>query len=56
MTKFAKKLGKIPVVVGNCCGFAANRMFFPYRQAAHFLIEHGVDMYKIDHVLEHFGM
>jgi len=56
MVKFSKKIGKIPVVVGNCVGFAANRMFFPYCQAAHFLIEHGVDPYRIDRVLEDFGM
>ena len=29
MVKFSKKIGKVPVVVGNCVGFAANRMFFP---------------------------
>ena len=42
MVKLSKKLKKIPVVVGNYVGFAANRMF-SYCQASHFLIEHGVD-------------
>merc|ERR1712228_1021780 len=56
MVKLSKKIGKTPVVVGNCVGFAANRMFFPYCQAAHFLIEHGVDPYRIDRCLQQFGM
>ncbi|VAH56917.1 unnamed protein product [Triticum turgidum subsp. durum] len=29
-----KIIKKIPVVVGNCTGFAVNRTFFPYTQAA----------------------
>lgn len=29
-----KKIRKTPVVVGNCTGFAVNRMFFPYTQSA----------------------
>jgi enoyl-CoA hydratase/3-hydroxyacyl-CoA dehydrogenase len=51
-----KKIRKTPVVVGNCTGFAVNRMFFPYTQAAIFLVEHGVDLYQIDRVISKFGM
>ncbi|KAI5581090.1 hypothetical protein BDE02_08G197900 [Populus trichocarpa] len=51
-----KKIRKTPVVVGNCTGFAVNRMFFPYTQAAIFLVEHGVDLYQIDRVITKFGM
>ena len=40
-----KRIKKTPVVVGNCTGFAVNRMFFPYTQAALLLVEHGVDPY-----------
>eukprot|EP01084_Bolivina_argentea_P290367 498746_1 len=56
MINFAKNINKIPVVIGNCVGFAANRMFAPYTQAAQFLIEHGVNPYRIDKVLQTFGM
>ncbi|XP_011003910.1 PREDICTED: glyoxysomal fatty acid beta-oxidation multifunctional protein MFP-a-like [Populus euphratica] len=51
-----KKIRKTPVVVGNCTGFAVNRMFFPYTQAAILLVEHGVDLYQIDRVITKFGM
>jgi enoyl-CoA hydratase/3-hydroxyacyl-CoA dehydrogenase len=42
--------------VGNCTGFAVNRMFFPYTQAAHMLANLGVDIYRIDKVITSFGM
>nr|ALN97002.1 multifunctional protein 2 [Populus tomentosa] len=51
-----KKIRKTPVLVGNCTGFAVNRMFFPYTQAAILLVEHGVDLYQIDRVITKFGM
>jgi len=52
----SKKIEKIPVVVGNCVGFTANRIFFPYGQAANLLTDCGVDPYHIDAALEKFGM
>ncbi|XP_062231207.1 peroxisomal fatty acid beta-oxidation multifunctional protein MFP2-like [Phragmites australis] len=52
----AKKIRKTPIVVGNCTGFAVNRMFFPYGQAAAFLVDYGLDVYHIDHVITQFGM
>ncbi|XP_021290212.1 peroxisomal fatty acid beta-oxidation multifunctional protein MFP2 [Herrania umbratica] len=51
-----KKIRKTPVVVGNCTGFAVNRMFFPYTQAGLFLVERGTDVYQIDRVITKFGM
>ncbi|KAF3603411.1 hypothetical protein F2Q69_00039060 [Brassica cretica] len=51
-----KKIKKTPVVVGNCTGFAVNRMFFPYTQAAMFLAERGTDPYIIDRAVSKFGM
>ncbi|KAI3938268.1 hypothetical protein MKW92_004636 [Papaver armeniacum] len=51
-----KNIKKTPVVVGNCTGFAVNRMFFPYSQAAILLVEHGTDVYKIDRAVSKFGM
>ncbi|ETO12139.1 hypothetical protein RFI_25238 [Reticulomyxa filosa] len=58
----SKRIDKIGVVVKDGTGFVANRMFYPYRQvfllcfAADFLIEHGVDPYRMDRALEQFGM
>ena len=51
-----KKIKKTPVVVGNCTGFAVNRMFFPYTQAAILLVEWGADIYQIDRAMTKFGM
>ncbi|XP_058212486.1 glyoxysomal fatty acid beta-oxidation multifunctional protein MFP-a-like isoform X1 [Rhododendron vialii] len=51
-----KKIKKTPVVVGNCTGFAVNRMFFPYTQAAFLLVERGADVYQIDKAITKFGM
>ncbi|XVE77589.1 hypothetical protein DITRI_Ditri13aG0075600 [Diplodiscus trichospermus] len=51
-----KKMRKIPVVVRNYTGFAINRMFFPYSQAALMLVQHGVDLYQIDQAVTTFGM
>ncbi|PKU85919.1 peroxisomal fatty acid beta-oxidation multifunctional protein isoform X2 [Dendrobium catenatum] len=51
-----KIIKKVPVVVGNCTGFAVNRTFFPYNQAAQMLLHLGVDLYRIDRVIRNFGM
>ncbi|KAF3456245.1 hypothetical protein FNV43_RR00895 [Rhamnella rubrinervis] len=51
-----KKIKKTPVVVGNCTGFAVNRMFFPYTQSANLLAEHGANVYQIDNAITKFGM
>ncbi|XVE82165.1 hypothetical protein DITRI_Ditri15bG0124900 [Diplodiscus trichospermus] len=51
-----KKIKKTPIVVGNCTGFAVNRIFFPYTQAGLFLVERGTDVYRIDRVITKFGM
>ncbi|AQK91461.1 enoyl-CoA hydratase1 [Zea mays] len=51
-----KKIKKTPIVVGNCTGFAVNRMFFPYTQSALFYVDLGMDVYKIDRACTKFGM
>lgn len=51
-----KKIRKTPVVVGNCTGFAVNRVFFPYTQASLLLVERGADVYRIDRAISKFGM
>ncbi|WCJ42496.1 Fatty acid oxidation complex subunit alpha [Euphorbia peplus] len=51
-----KSMQKVPVVVGNCTGFAVNRTFFPYNQSAHILVNLGVDLFRIDRVIANFGL
>ncbi|KAF8400813.1 hypothetical protein HHK36_014115 [Tetracentron sinense] len=51
-----KTIKKVPVVVGNCTGFAVNRTFFPYSQGAHILVNLGVDVFRIDRLISTFGM
>lgn len=48
---------KTPVVVGNCTGFAVNRVFFPYTMAACLLVDSGANPYEVDKVIAGgFGM
>ena len=53
---FAKRIGKVPVVVGNCRGFVGNRMMFPYMYEAQFLVEEGATPEQVDRALTAFGM
>ncbi|KAG2485502.1 hypothetical protein HYH03_015775 [Edaphochlamys debaryana] len=53
----ATAIKKTPVVVGNCTGFAVNRVFFPYTMSAVMLADLGLDPYRIDAaVAGRFGM
>ncbi len=52
----SKRLGKVGVLVGNCRGFAGNRMFGPYRREAQFLVEEGATVAAVDRALYDFGM
>ena len=55
--EYGAMIKKTPVVVGNCTGFAVNRVFFPYTQAACMLVDLGLDPYMIDMIiLKGFGM
>lgn len=56
--EFGSRMKKTPVVVGNCTGFAVNRVFFPYTQAACMLADMGphMDPYMIDKAIAGFGM
>jgi hypothetical protein len=45
-----------PLVVGNCTGFAVNRVFFPYTMSACLLLDLGCDPYAIDNAIKMFGM
>lgn len=54
---FSKQIKKMPVVVGNCTGFAVNRVFFPYTMSACLAVDLGLDPYRIDAVIsKRFGM
>ena len=53
---FAKRLGKVGVVVGNGPGFVGNRMMFPYMYEAQFLVEEGAMPEQVDRVLTDWGM
>lgn len=53
---FGKQIRKTSVIVGNCSGFVVNRVFFPYGEASHFLVDRGADLYHIDKVIQEFGM
>jgi 3-hydroxyacyl-CoA dehydrogenase len=54
--QLSKKLGKVGVLVGNCRGFAGNRMFHPYVREATFLAEEGAGVEAVDGALYNFGM
>jgi 3-hydroxyacyl-CoA dehydrogenase len=54
--KLGKRIGKVPVVVGNCFGFVANRMLAYYMREAYLLLEEGASVPQIDNVLTEFGM
>lgn len=52
-----KKIKKTPVLVGNCAGFAVNRLYFPQSMVAGFLVVNvGLDPYVVDRACERFGL
>jgi 3-hydroxyacyl-CoA dehydrogenase/enoyl-CoA hydratase/3-hydroxybutyryl-CoA epimerase/3-hydroxyacyl-CoA dehydrogenase/enoyl-CoA hydratase/3-hydroxybutyryl-CoA epimerase/enoyl-CoA isomerase len=53
---YAKKLGKLPIVVRDNPGFLVNRILFPYLSAALELLSEGVDARQIERVAISFGM
>lgn len=52
---FARTLGKQPVVVQDCPGFLVNRILFPYFHGFDLLVKEGVEIERIDSVMESFG-
>jgi 3-hydroxyacyl-CoA dehydrogenase len=54
--RLGKRLAKVPVVVGNCFGFVANRMLAYYMREAYLLLEEGASVPQIDRVLTDFGL
>jgi len=53
--ELARRLGKLPVLAGNCDGFIGNRMLQFYSYEAEFLLEEGATPQQIDRVIEEFG-
>ncbi|XP_076936829.1 peroxisomal fatty acid beta-oxidation multifunctional protein AIM1-like [Bidens hawaiensis] len=51
-----KIIKKVPVVVGNCTGFAVSRIVFSYEQSAHILLHLGFDLFTIDKLITSFGL
>lgn len=54
--QLAKRLGKTPVIVGNCFGFVANRMLGYYLREALLLVEEGATVQQVDGVMTAFGL
>jgi len=51
-----QRLGKTPVVVGDCAGFLVNRLLAPYMNEAGFLLTEVTDPLEIDRAAVEFGM
>ena len=52
----AKSLGKIPVLVGMCFGFAANRMYARYGREVQQMLLEGATIEQIDNTMTDWGM
>lgn len=52
----ARRLRKLPVVVGNGTGFVGNRMLQVYGRESQFLLLEGATPLQVDQALETFGM
>ncbi|MDH5676024.1 MAG: 3-hydroxyacyl-CoA dehydrogenase NAD-binding domain-containing protein [Myxococcales bacterium] len=54
--KLSRTLDKIGVLVGVCHGFVGNRILYPYRREALFLVEEGASPQQVDRVITDFGL
>jgi len=52
---FAKAIGKVPVLAGNCFGFIGNRIMHRYGAEADLLLMEGATPWQIDEALKEFG-
>ena len=52
---YAKAMGKTPIVVNDCAGFLVNRVLFPYFAGFDALVRDGIDILRIDKIMEKFG-
>ena len=56
MAAFARKLGKVPIIVKDSPGFLVNRLLLPYLNEACLLVQEGAGIAQIDKALLDFGM
>lgn len=54
--ELARKLGKTPLVVGDCHGFLVNRIFMMAANESFYLLEQGAPVAQVDKALLKFGM
>ncbi len=54
--ELVKRIGKTPLLVGDCAGFLVNRILLPYLIESAWMFEEGVRPQRIDRLLEDFGM
>ena len=52
---YAEAMGKTPIVVNDCAGFLVNRVLFPYFAGFDALVRDGIEIQRIDKVMEKFG-
>ncbi len=56
VTEFARRIGKVPVVVRDSPGFVVNRILMPYLVEAVRLFDAGASAHDIDEAMLEFGM
>lgn len=54
--EFSKRIGKVPIVVKDSCGFLVNRILISYLNEAGFILAEGVNLERIDKICVDFGM
>jgi 3-hydroxyacyl-CoA dehydrogenase len=55
LLRFAKRIGKTPILVQNREGFLVNRLFVPYLKEAFWLLEAGAEPEAVDQAMLQFG-
>ncbi|MFS8038907.1 FAD-dependent oxidoreductase [Xanthobacter sp. AM11] len=50
-----RKMGKQPIVAGNCDGFIGNRIYAVYRRHAEYLVADGASPLEVDAALQAYG-
>ncbi|MDO8602925.1 MAG: 3-hydroxyacyl-CoA dehydrogenase NAD-binding domain-containing protein [Candidatus Omnitrophota bacterium] len=56
VVEFTRRVGKIPIVVSDTCGFLINRVLLSYLNEAARMLEEGLSIEKVDSVMLRFGM
>jgi 3-hydroxyacyl-CoA dehydrogenase/enoyl-CoA hydratase/3-hydroxybutyryl-CoA epimerase len=54
--ELVNRIGKTPLLVGDCAGFLVNRILLPYLVESAWMFQEGVRPQRIDRLLEAFGM